>query len=363
MTYQTILRSAVLAFSTPFLTALLAAPASAVSTDGEGYLGISITEADGGVRVDEVYPETAAAQAGLQSGDVLLAVEGQSVGDFGDLRDFLSGHHPGDSLAVRIRRGDEERELPLVLGERPEARAEEHEERQELQEHEERQEHEHQEHEHQEHGHHEHEHQEARKRRNVWIERGHHEPRFRLEEEDEGDGPRVFVWRGDEDAPFFQEEEDEDGSDAFFGDRESFEERLEAALDEYLEGLRGRLDQGREHRSERLHELRERGSDESRGNAWRQHPDHRGRGVERWYEDRGDLGEESHGHRRRFAWPREELRFGDEEHGPAFELRRRDSRFGSQAEMAELRDSVSQLRDEIRGLRDELRALREELRR
>lgn len=54
-------------------------------------------------------------------GDVIVAVGGDPVGRDTDVARLLLGHEPGEEIEIRVRRGDEEREVTVTLGERPAA--------------------------------------------------------------------------------------------------------------------------------------------------------------------------------------------------------------------------------------------------
>lgn len=84
-----------------------------------GVLGVSLDEAEGGARVEEVAPDSGAAQAGMAPGDLVTAVAGQPVGGPGDLRRLLAGKKPGEVVAVTIKRGEKSLELQVTLGAEP----------------------------------------------------------------------------------------------------------------------------------------------------------------------------------------------------------------------------------------------------
>jgi len=69
---------------------------------------------NGPIQVGTVAPNSSAAQAGLQSGDVLLQLGGQPFPRFAQR--WLLQHLPGDQVKLRIGRGDQEREVTLTLG-------------------------------------------------------------------------------------------------------------------------------------------------------------------------------------------------------------------------------------------------------
>ena len=86
------------------------------------YLGVTIVEADGTVRVAEVMPDTAAAHAGLEAGDRLLVLQGSSIESFQDLKNALSNHGAGDEVVVMVLRDGEEQKIDVALGAYPEER-------------------------------------------------------------------------------------------------------------------------------------------------------------------------------------------------------------------------------------------------
>ncbi len=69
-------------------------------------------------QVGELLPGSAAAQAGLAPGDVVLKVDGAPVSTFGDLVAAVRGH-PGETVALDVRRGAEARRFTVKLGTPP----------------------------------------------------------------------------------------------------------------------------------------------------------------------------------------------------------------------------------------------------
>jgi PDZ domain len=85
------------------------------------WLGIAMSEEDGRISAARVVPESPAAKAGVQEGDVLLAMEGKELdGGMKALADRVAAKAPGDTVELRIRRGDKEETLKILLAERPE---------------------------------------------------------------------------------------------------------------------------------------------------------------------------------------------------------------------------------------------------
>jgi S1-C subfamily serine protease len=71
-----------------------------------------------GVRVQQVMPDSAAAAAGMQAGDVIVALDGEAVTDLRSFSALLKARAPGDSVDVAIIRDGEKTEVQAVLGAR-----------------------------------------------------------------------------------------------------------------------------------------------------------------------------------------------------------------------------------------------------
>jgi hypothetical protein len=71
-----------------------------------------------GVRVQQVMPDSAAEKAGIVAGDVIVALDGETVADLRSFSSQLKNHAPGDSVEVTVSRGGEEITLSAVLGAR-----------------------------------------------------------------------------------------------------------------------------------------------------------------------------------------------------------------------------------------------------
>jgi S1-C subfamily serine protease len=65
------------------------------------FLGISVGQApEGGVSVQSVVPGGAAEGAGIERGDIVTSLDGQTVNSLDDLRNALFTHHPGDTITL-----------------------------------------------------------------------------------------------------------------------------------------------------------------------------------------------------------------------------------------------------------------------
>jgi len=93
------------------------APAVAVPAlpQKTGALGITLEEGDSGsCSIVALKPESAAGAAGLQMGDVIIAIDGKS-GDIDALVAALTDKRPGEAIVVRFKRGDATNETTVTL--------------------------------------------------------------------------------------------------------------------------------------------------------------------------------------------------------------------------------------------------------
>ncbi len=90
------------------------------STSPLAYLGVSTQSVDGtGATVVDVGPGTPAAGAGIQVGDVIVALDGQPITDSDGLASTVGDHKPGDRVTVTYQRGGTRRTAQVTLGTRP----------------------------------------------------------------------------------------------------------------------------------------------------------------------------------------------------------------------------------------------------
>jgi len=69
-----------------------------------------------GARIEEVLDDTPASEAGLQAGDVVVAVDGERVTDGIALIVSIRTHQPGETIAFTVVRDGDEREVEVTLG-------------------------------------------------------------------------------------------------------------------------------------------------------------------------------------------------------------------------------------------------------
>lgn len=84
------------------------------------YLGVSISSIENaeGLVVDRVTPMSPADSAGLLKGDLILKLDGQSIGDAADFAKAIRQHEPGDQVELVVNRNGEEQMISATLGER-----------------------------------------------------------------------------------------------------------------------------------------------------------------------------------------------------------------------------------------------------
>lgn len=92
-----------------------------------GYLGITIRGVDGnlarekdlevtrGVYIDSLAENSAAHDAGLQPGDVILEVNGKEIASAPELQELIARQRPGDNVKLKVARGSKELEVKAQL--------------------------------------------------------------------------------------------------------------------------------------------------------------------------------------------------------------------------------------------------------
>lgn len=98
--------------------------------DGRAYLGLSpcggydaslqVHLSSSGALIVEVTPDSPAEEVGLQVGDTIVAVDGQSLGE-ADLAALIAEHKAGDTVSLTVERpGADPSEITVTLGSNPE---------------------------------------------------------------------------------------------------------------------------------------------------------------------------------------------------------------------------------------------------
>ncbi len=98
---------------------------------GTAYLGVTYGEVDPsraqqeglspseGAQVSDVVQGSPAAEAGLQPGDIILAVDGQRLVHATLLRPLIQAHLPGDEVSLLVLHDGEQATITVVLGQAP----------------------------------------------------------------------------------------------------------------------------------------------------------------------------------------------------------------------------------------------------
>jgi membrane-associated protease RseP (regulator of RpoE activity) len=84
-----------------------------------GMLGDDSTPSGRGISVLEVYPGQAAADAGLQPGDLITRIGGREVRSMDDMGAVLAERGPGAKLTFTVQRAGAARDMSVTLGRRP----------------------------------------------------------------------------------------------------------------------------------------------------------------------------------------------------------------------------------------------------
>jgi len=98
-----------------------------------GWLGVVIQPADpltgealgidikGGAQIGQIMPDSPAAQAGLQTGDIIVQFDGEEILNSAELAQSAATAGVGRTVDVVFYRGDQKKQLKLTLGEFPAA--------------------------------------------------------------------------------------------------------------------------------------------------------------------------------------------------------------------------------------------------
>jgi serine protease Do len=84
----------------------------------QGYLGVSLDKAEGGIRLLQVAPKSPADKGGLKRDDVVTAVEGKNYDNPAAFAKAIAGFEPGEEIKMTVRRGDKDVDVTVALGDR-----------------------------------------------------------------------------------------------------------------------------------------------------------------------------------------------------------------------------------------------------
>ena len=84
------------------------------------YLGVSVgNQGSSGARIASVKSGTPAQRAGLRTGDVITAVDGQQIASGAELQSAIDGKRPGDTASITYTRGGRSKTVQVKLATRP----------------------------------------------------------------------------------------------------------------------------------------------------------------------------------------------------------------------------------------------------
>jgi membrane-associated protease RseP (regulator of RpoE activity) len=81
--------------------------------------GLGSQSSGAGILVQGLVPGSPAMQAGIQSGDVIVQVDGATLDANTRLSDIISAHKPGDTVKITVQRGGSQRTFTVTLGALP----------------------------------------------------------------------------------------------------------------------------------------------------------------------------------------------------------------------------------------------------
>jgi putative serine protease PepD len=83
------------------------------------YLGVTTQQTTDGVEITDVGSDTAADKAGLQSGDVVVQVDGKDIASEDDFGAAIRAHQPGDQITIEVDRNGTDHTITATLQSRP----------------------------------------------------------------------------------------------------------------------------------------------------------------------------------------------------------------------------------------------------
>lgn len=94
-------------------------PPFAPPAEDDAWLGVAYEMTPEGAEILQVLVDTPAEEAGLQFGDLVVEIDGESVTELNTLGDIILSHSPGDRIELLVSRDGELLEIKARLGRRP----------------------------------------------------------------------------------------------------------------------------------------------------------------------------------------------------------------------------------------------------
>jgi S1-C subfamily serine protease len=83
------------------------------------FLGTQVQDDEDGALVVGIAPDSPAAEAGIEKGDLIVAVDGEPVRSGDDLLQAVGVHAPGDEVTITVERDGKRVEVRATLVENP----------------------------------------------------------------------------------------------------------------------------------------------------------------------------------------------------------------------------------------------------
>jgi putative serine protease PepD len=83
------------------------------------FLGVRVSDGNGGARIEEVTSGGPAAKAGLRVGDLVTKANGETIRSAAELSGAVASHQPGDKLELEVTRDGKQQTITAELGTRP----------------------------------------------------------------------------------------------------------------------------------------------------------------------------------------------------------------------------------------------------
>ncbi|MBV9717280.1 MAG: PDZ domain-containing protein, partial [Solirubrobacterales bacterium] len=87
------------------------------------YVGVELnpSSTSGGAQITTVQPSSPAENAGLQSGDVVTAINGKAVASTEQFIETVDNYPPGQTITLQVKRGGATKSVQVQLGTRPQS--------------------------------------------------------------------------------------------------------------------------------------------------------------------------------------------------------------------------------------------------